>query len=157
MDKQFLKANLGSSLEISISPMKYKKYDIIEVGKVKYMVGSDFVEMDLSKAFEGNNPLDNFNLLFSLMNIVKEPLPKYNNWKSDKMESVIPLKNIEKWVKIYGLPYAEKIDKSIKKDIFNNKDIYNMAKTLSFNMGFNIKKFRYELVKLYFSIISVLS
>ena len=93
---------LGNSLEISVFPMKFESYNVKETKNKKYIVGKglQLKDEDLINTFEGKNPMNDFNLLLSLINLVKKSLPEKNKneWKPEKIKKTIPLKNIKEWI-----------------------------------------------------------
>ena len=128
-----LQASLGNALEVSTTYFKFNEYKKVNINGNEYIVGAS-EEVELLGSKDEEQPFSDFGLLFSLINLVKNIIPK-NRWKTNKLEEAIPLEGIIKWVNENGIPYETEKDK----DLFRRY----------YTVGFKIKDFRCKLAYLY--------
>ena len=81
--------------------LRFEEYEIEEIKGKKFIVGKGRP----ANPFKNENVFEGPELLFSLINLVKGPLPKYFN--EPHMDSVISDESIMKWCKKYGIPYRD--------------------------------------------------
>lgn len=121
---------VGNLNEVESHNFQFEKY------KIKEIEGENFIVGDNPKnLFNTGSIMNNIDLLFSLIGLVKTPMPEY--YDQEQFQRIITDKDILKWVKKYGIPYKDTHLNKIKKDQLTR------ANLLCLN------GFRYELFKLY--------
>jgi hypothetical protein len=155
-----LKLNLGQSIKIAANCYIFEDYKIIchdteLIDKEKYyeqIVDEDPVAIiginNDDRATLKNLTFSDFDILFSLLELIDKPLPdpKEVSWfHNENIKDLVPLENIMTWVEKYGLPFdkinKDFIDKNIKNSYFIEEK--NIEKA-----GFSIATFRRILVML---------
>ena len=134
-----LKANIGNITEVEYLNYKFDDYKVVtfESEKKSSAYGSEFIRG--TKAFRRSEligVMNDSNLLFSLINLMKEPIPK--GFHSPYLEEAIKTEKIIQFCHKYGLPY---IDKYFEENYFEgDQNKYS---------GFNIQAFRRQVAFLF--------
>lgn len=106
---------VGNLMSVNSFNCQFEEYTFEEFNGFKFIKGKGRPENPYTK----DNFFDGPSLLFSLINLVKEPLPRF----FDDLDEVLLDEDILNWVKKYGIPYQDGKLNEINKDKIHRIDI----------------------------------
>lgn len=136
-----LKANIGNITEVENLNLKFDEYKVVyfesenkdKIPGNEYIRGAKSFKMD-----EFHGQINNPNLLFSLLNLMKEPIPEASS--EGYLDDMINTDKIIQWCRKYGLPLS---DNDFRENYFEaDRNKY---------YGFCTRIFRWEVMYLFSS------
>ena len=129
-----LREEIGSLSEVDSISFKFESYDFEVINGEKFIVGK------VTKESLIENESKDKELLFSLINLVKDPLTERFDVPTphiNKLDTIIHDENILKWVKEYGIPYRD-------------KELNRLLDDETWRINYlHVDTFRFQLAKLY--------
>lgn len=132
-----IKSNIGNVTQVRHQNLKFDEYTVVyfQTKKNTKIFGNEYIKG--SKAFkknELNGLINDSTLLFSLINLMKEPIPK--GFHRPYLDDIIKTEKIIQWCHVYGIPYE---DEEFTKNYSGN----------GYACGFSASDFRREIAFLF--------